>query len=94
MKNRTRTATLAALAGLTLAATLTGCKPHTRHAGDVGEIIANPTPALDTRSQRGAEQATNYTVVSDTNARMIAEDLSRALYIDRPSHLAPGPDPR
>lgn len=95
MSHRTvRTASLAVLAGLTIAASFTGCKPKTRHAGDVGAIIANPSPALDTRSKRGSEQATNYSLVSDTQGRMIAEDISRALLIDRPTRLAPGPVPR
>jgi len=83
-----RRATLALLALSAIAAT--GCSAQqSRLAG----YRANPTPELDTLSQRRDDMDNRMTVTNDSNLRMLNEDLGRMFFLDRPSTLTPKPVP-
>lgn len=97
MKTRTsRTLrTAAALTGAALTMTLIGCSSgaSNMHAGDVGAIRGNPTPAMQTLARRGTDRSNNFAVMKDTNFRMLQNDIDKhILYTDRPSHLSSFPN--
>lgn len=49
----------------------------------------NPTPELDTLSQRHDDIDNRLTITNDTNLRMLNEDIGRVLMLNRPSRLSP-----
>lgn len=51
----------------------------------------NPTPELDTTSQRRADIDNKLTITNDTNLRLMNEDLGRLLLLDNPSRASPQP---
>ncbi|MBX3353337.1 MAG: hypothetical protein KF684_10445 [Phycisphaeraceae bacterium] len=59
----------------------------------LGGCRADPTPELQTLSQRPADVNNRINIVEDTNWRMFNQDLGRAFFYDRPSRLTPGPVP-
>lgn len=80
-----RFVTIAAMAGAGLAM-LGGCSK-------ADQFRANPTPVLQSTYQTNGQQNNRLTVTSDSNFRMLTEDLSRAMYLDKPSSLSPRPTP-
>ncbi len=54
---------------------------------------SNPSPELDTLSKSHDNIDNRLTIGSDTNFRMLNEDIGRALLLDRPSRLTPVPVP-
>jgi hypothetical protein len=73
------------------AAALTGCyqggKEHR-------EIQDNMTPELMSTAQRRVDVSDMTSLSWATDNRMFWDDLARAWYTDRPSHLTPYPVPR
>jgi hypothetical protein len=57
-------------------------------------IRADVTPELETLSERQVDMDNNWALMLDENGRMFVEDLGRAFYVDRPSHLTREPVPR
>lgn len=88
MSDRRRCVLAIILAGSALA--LTGCNSV---EGRAALYRTNPTPELDTLSQRHADIDNALTIMSDTNFRLLNEDIGRALYLNRPSRLTPTPIP-
>lgn len=75
---------------LTIAAAgliLTGCHGSTKYHAYRG----NPTPELQTLSERPIDVDRHLVVTQDHNLRMFSEDVGRALYLDHPSRLTPYP---
>jgi hypothetical protein len=83
---RTRFAAMA-LAGIALTA-LSACSKT-----GIGALRADPTPELLTSVESPTESANAYAIQKNLNLRMILDDASRAIYIDRPSRLNPAPIP-
>lgn len=83
-----RRATLVLLAASAAAAS--GCNSQSSR---LAAYRANPTPELDTTSQRRHDMDNRMTVTNDTNLRMFNEDLGRMFFLDRPSRLSPKPVP-
>lgn len=85
--------TAAALTGAAFTMTLVACSSGNNiHAGDVGAIRGNPTPAMQTLARRGTDRSNNFAVMKDTNYRMLINDIDKhILYTDRPSHLSSFP---
>lgn len=54
----------------------------------LAEFRGNPTPELDTLSQRPDDIQNRIVVTNDTNLRMMSEDLGRFWLLDRPSRLS------
>jgi len=57
------------------------------------EIMADPTPNLDTLHQRPEDIDNAMTVTFDENGRMFWQDLGRFWLTDRPSRLTREPIP-
>lgn len=55
----------------------------------LAEFRGNPTPELDTLSQRHDDIQNRIVVTNDTNLRMMNEDIGRFWFFDRPSRLSP-----
>lgn len=91
LKNARRALTVAALGAIP--AMLVGCGTSS-HAGDEYAIRNNPTPALTTDRLNRQGEYNRWAYVNDSSIRAMREDLARALYIDRPSHLHFGPKVR
>jgi len=86
--------TLATLSGAALSMTLVGCSSSgsSMHAGDVGAIRGNPSPAMHTLARRSTDRSNDFAVSKDTNMRMIYHDIDNLiLYTNRPSHLTSFP---
>lgn len=89
MKTRpTMTVCLALFCGATLG--LGACGTASRDA----QIRADVTPELETLYERQVDMDNNWALMMDENGRMFKEDIGRALYLDRPSHLTREPVPR
>lgn len=73
-------------AGATAMLCLSGC-----YRGDdqLSEFRRNPTPELDTLSQRPDDVDNRIVVTNDTNLRNLNMDLGRIFLFDRPSRLSP-----
>ncbi len=54
----------------------------------VSRIRSNPTPELDTLSQRPDDIDNRIAITNDTNLRMFNYDLGRFFLLDRPSRLS------
>lgn len=63
-----------------------GCSPQQQR---LSSYRGNPTPELDTLSKTHDNIDNRLTIMSDTNLRMLNEDIGRALLVDRPSRLSP-----
>lgn len=88
--NRRRIFAASALIALTGAL---GACHSSQHAGNEATIRYDPTPALSTLHSRTQDQTNRLTITRDTNFRMIPIDISRALYVDRPSRLTRSTQP-
>lgn len=55
----------------------------------LAEFRSNPTPELDTLSERNDDIVNRSVVVTDTNLRMLREDWGRLWFWERPSRLSP-----
>ena len=85
-KTTSKAAASLLLAGALL--TLTACSSSsTQHAGDVGSIRSNPSPAMHTLSQRSSDRANMHAYKFDTDWRSFNTDVDRLFYLDRPSRL-------
>lgn len=84
-----RAAVPTALTSLALASMLAGCETPSRYE----QVKADPTPNLDTLYQRPEDVDNSITTTFDENGRMFWQDLGRAFYWDRPSHLTREPVP-
>jgi hypothetical protein len=62
---------------------LTGCRKD--------QFRANPTPGITNMAWTNDEIANRLTITNDTNLRTLSNDLGRALLLDKPSELRPGP---
>ncbi|TVQ65533.1 MAG: hypothetical protein EA379_00010 [Phycisphaerales bacterium] len=71
------------LAGLFVA--LAGCSAQEQR---LASYRSNPTPEIDTRSQRPDDINNRLTITNDTNLRLFNEDLGRLFLMDRPSRLS------
>ncbi len=83
-----RRCSVLALGALTL--TVVGCTAggDGRHAGDIGMLRGDPTPALSTLAGRATDRENELAIMKDSNFRMIIDDIDRnILYINRPSRL-------
>jgi len=68
--------------------TLTACSSSsTKHAGNVGSIRANPSPAMHTLARRASDRANTHAYVVDTDLRSIHNDMDTILHLNRPSRL-------
>lgn len=76
-------------AGLLVIA-LGACSPQKQR---LDAYRGNPTPELDTLSKTHDNIDNRLTITSDSNLRMLNEDIGRALLLDRPSRLSPVPVP-
>ncbi len=57
----------------------------------LGSIRGNPTPELDTTSQRRDDIDNKLTVTNDTNWRLFNEELGRLLLLENPSRMTAQP---
>lgn len=92
-----RTSRIAALTLSACAVLSVGCSSsldQPRHAGDLGSIRSNPSPAMHTLAERGTDRTNRHVIVFDNNLRMLSSDIDRALQIDRPSNLTGYPSTR
>jgi hypothetical protein len=55
------------------------------------EVRYDPSPNIDTMSQRSEDVDNAMTVSMDENGRMFWEDMGRLWMVDRPSRLSKGP---
>jgi len=87
---RTNRRTVAALALAASTAALVGCSSNAapRHAGDIDAIRANPSPAMDSPSQRRTDITNRHVITNDTNLRMLNDDWDRLWLLDRPTNLS------
>ncbi len=77
-----------ALAGLVM---LSGCADsYSRRQ----LVRVDPSPAMETLSERDADINNNLTVTVDENWRMMKSDFGRFWLMDRPSRLTREPMPR
>ena len=92
-KRHARRLTAAALffAPVALIGCTTSSGPH--HAGDIGSIRSNPSPAMHTIDGRLDDRLNRMTRANDTNFRAFSDDIDRLFMIDRPSRLRPGIKP-
>ena len=58
------------------------------------QVTLDPSPDLETLHQNSARIGNALTITNDENGRMFWQDLGRAAYWDRPSHLTREPVPR
>ena len=86
-KNVLSVAAVLAAAVMALGGCYQGGKEHR-------EIQDNLTPELMTTSQRRVDASDAVSLTWNTDNRLFWEDLGRAFYTDRPSHLTPYPVPR
>ncbi|MBL8764620.1 MAG: hypothetical protein JNM07_10170 [Phycisphaerae bacterium] len=84
--------TAAPLAATVVVGLAGGCQSESER--QLAEIRRNPTPELDTLSQRHDDIDNTLTVMADENFRMLNEDLGRFWLLDRPSRLSPTRMPR
>lgn len=92
MNKPTKAAATIFIAGAFL--TLTACSSSsTQHAGNIGSIRTNPTPAMHTLAQRSSDRANMHAYKVDTDLRQMHTDLDRVFYMDRPSRLHGGIKP-
>jgi len=82
-------ATLTVLA--VFGATLAGCASDSSRDA---MIRADVTPELVTLYERQVDSDNAGALMADENGRMFWEDLGRAFYTDRASHLTREPSPR
>ena len=68
---------------------LSGCARSTR----TGAIRARPAPELKSLAGTRADMKNHWATTRSTNLRMLNDSLGRALYLDRPTRLHPGPIP-
>lgn len=78
-------------AGLTLGALVLllgagGCA-RTASEQQLAEIRSNPSPGVDTLTERPDDIDNALTMTFDSNFRQLNSDLGRALLLDRPSRL-------
>jgi len=66
---------------------LAACSSSSQHAGNVGSVRSNPTPAMHTLAQRSSDRANMHAYKIDTDFRSFHSDIDRAFYMDRPSRL-------
>ena len=87
MKATTKAASIVLLAAGAL--TLTACSStSSKHAGDIGSIRSNPSPAMQSLARRGDDISNTHTRTYDTNLRAMQGDIDRLiLFNDRPSRL-------
>ncbi len=71
------------LAPVLVVGSLAGCRTY--------QYRANPTPRIDNMAWTRDEIDNRLTIVNDTNLRTFNNDLGRALLLDKPSELRPGP---
>jgi hypothetical protein len=80
-----------AAASLILAAgllSLTACSgSSTKHAGNIGSIRTNPSPAMHTLARRAGDRANTHAYTFDTDLRSMHNDFDRVLHLNRPSRL-------
>jgi len=77
-------ATLIAAALLPLAACSSSSSTH---AGNVGSIRSNPSPAMQTLAQRPSDRASTHAYTWDTDIRAMQEDFDHVFHLNRPSRL-------
>ena len=77
--------------GLSAVVLLGGCYEGGREHRAIQDSI---TPELMGTSQRRVDMSNMTSLSWNTNNRMFWDDLSRAFYTDRPSHLTPYAVPR
>ena len=86
MNKPTKAAATILLAGAFLA--LTACSSASnQHAGNIGSIRSNPTPAMHTLAQRSSDRANMHAYTFDTDLRSFSSDLDRVFHLNRPSRL-------
>ena len=91
-RNTRRTITLALISAFPLV--LIGCSSGgPSHAGGINSIRWDPSPAMHTLDRRYSDSLNNYARVKDTNTRMIANDVHKIFFLDRPSRLYKGVKP-
>lgn len=70
-------------------ACFTGCQSNAEY--QASRFRSNPTPELDTTSQRRTDMDNKLTIVNDTNLRSFNEDMGRLWLMEKPSTLTPQP---
>ncbi len=70
------------------ASTSSSSKPA-KARNQLAEFRSNPTPELDTLSERNDDIVNRSVVVTDTNLRMLREDWGRLWFWERPSRMSP-----
>ncbi|MCC6675781.1 MAG: hypothetical protein IT436_01430 [Phycisphaerales bacterium] len=58
------------------------------------EIRKDVTPELDGLNRRRVDMDNDFAMTADTNGRAFNDDLDRAFFLDRPSHLTRYPHTR
>lgn len=59
----------------------------------IGNIRRAPAPELKTLAGRNADMKNRWAITRSTNLRGLNDSLGRALYLDRPTRMQPGPIP-
>lgn len=67
----------------------TGCSSNS-----ISGLRLSPTPEVITLAQTPDDVANEMAIMSNMNLRMMREDLSRGMLLNRPSRLSPAPIPR
>ncbi len=81
-------------ASLLAPAMLVGCASGDYSDQLAAEVRSNPTPELDTLSQRHQDIENSIALTVDENWRMFTQDMGRFWLLDRPSIMTPEPVPR
>lgn len=85
-------AALLLVAGASVGCSSFGDSSH--HAGDIGALRADPTPAMHTLGERAHDRENGWVSVRDQNLRMLSDDWDRLWMIDRPSRASKYPQTR
>ncbi len=88
IKRSTATKAAATLIASACFLTLTACSSSsTSHAGDVGSVRSNPSPAMHTLARRSSDRANTHAYTFDTDFRAMHNDFDRVFHLNRPSRL-------
>lgn len=83
------------LGGLVVAAlALGGCTGGSAVQQEADKYRWDPSPEVDTLTERPDDMLNTIAITNDTNLRMLNEDLGRFWLFERPSRLSPLPIPR
>jgi hypothetical protein len=70
-----------------IATALTGCNKHVKHK----QITHDLTPELHGIAMRKSDAHNGFAITSNSNLRLLSDDLARTFYTSTPTRLTPYP---